>query len=57
MIDENMKKIVRKKLILDIPAALHSQIKARSAFRNCSMTTYVIEAVIQRIAEEQQYEL
>ena len=46
----------KKRLAVDIDLELHKQIKARAAFRNISITDWIMIAITQRILEEKKYE-
>ncbi len=45
-----------KRLIIDIPAELHKDIKIRSATKNISIRTWVVRAIVQAIEKEKKYE-
>lgn len=45
-----------KRLLINISEELHKNIKMRATFRNVSIKDYVIQAVIERIVKEKQYE-
>jgi len=41
---------------LEIPIALHNELKARAALRNISMTEYIVGILSQRTVEEKFYD-
>ena len=45
----------RKRLVLNIDDQLHSEIKTRAAERRISLTQYVLQALIGRIQQENNY--
>lgn len=45
-----------KRLSVDMTPELHQQIKARAVFRNTTIRKYIIEAVIERIKNEEKYQ-
>jgi len=42
----------RKRLALDIPSALHTEIKIRSTKHQCTITAYVLRALLDRVNVE-----
>lgn len=45
-----------KRLTIEVPVALHNEIKARAAMRNITVRKLVIRAILEMIAKEKQYE-
>ena len=46
----------RKRLIINIPDELHSHIKERASHRYMSITGYVLQALVEKILREKQFE-
>lgn len=46
----------RKRLSVDIPARLHKKLKKMALKRNCTITRYILAAVILKLGEEEKYE-
>jgi hypothetical protein len=44
-----------KRLTIDIEIEIHSDIKARAAFRHTSVKNYILEAVAMRMLKESEY--
>lgn len=51
-----MKRKNRKRLIFNVSEELHKEIKVRAAFRNISITDWLMLAITQRVQEERKYE-
>lgn len=45
----------KKKMILEITGALHSNIKQRAALRNITLRKWVLQAIAEKIAAEDRY--
>lgn len=45
-----------KRLIADIPEDLHNQVKAQAAFKNMSLTRYIMQALFEKLAKDKQYQ-
>jgi hypothetical protein len=45
-----------KRLTLNIPEDYHKELKIRSVMRNITLTEWVLRAIREAIAKEQQYE-
>lgn len=46
----------RKRLSMDIPNGIHRRIKEKTKERNCTLTRWILMAIIERLKKEQQYE-
>lgn len=53
---QEKKRTTPKRLLIDIPINLHTEIKSRAALRNISIRTWVVRALIQAIKQEDKYE-
>jgi hypothetical protein len=51
-----MKRLGRVRLAVDIPDAIHEELKRVSKKHNCTITKYVIRAIIDRLRMELKYE-
>jgi len=47
--------VKKKTLILETTALLHSQIKQRAAVRNISIKKWVLQAIIEKMKQEDHY--
>ena len=45
-----------KRIVLDVPQDLHTQVKIRAATRNIPIRTWVVRAIIAAIKAEEKYE-
>lgn len=45
-----------KRIVLEVPEDLHTQVKVRAAKRNIPIRTWVIRAIVAAIKEEEKYE-
>jgi predicted HicB family RNase H-like nuclease len=54
--EEKKKRSTPKRLILNIPEEIHEEIRQRANFRYMSITKYVLRALIEKIAVEQQFD-
>lgn len=48
----NRKDTTPKRLILNVNEIIHKKIKLHATFRNTTITQYVLQAVIERMAQE-----
>ena len=46
----------RKRLSMNIPPLLHKEIETMAVRRNCSITTWVLQALLEKLRIEKQYE-
>jgi len=46
----------QKSLLIEVPHALHHDIKAQAAWRNQSIRKYIIDSVVERMKKDAQYE-
>lgn len=53
MTKENREKRVR--LSMDVPTVIHSKLKEMAILHNCTITTFVLRAVIEKFKVEEQY--
>lgn len=44
-----------KRVVCDIPIELHCKLKAQAALRNIPMQTYIRQAILNLITEDQKY--
>lgn len=42
-----------KKLIIELPVLLHTKLKSQAAFANVTMRTYLIRALLEKMAQEE----
>jgi hypothetical protein len=54
--EETPKKKTRNRCIFSIPEDLHKEIKIRCINNNVSVTKYILQAVIDRINRDKQYQ-
>lgn len=45
-----------KQLLIRVPKSLHSEVKARAALRNVSLTLYIIRILEREVIKEKRYE-
>ncbi len=45
----------RVRLSMDVPTVLHTKLKELAILHNCTITTYVLRAVIERLKVEEQF--
>lgn len=50
------KRVSPKRLTIDIPEDIHAQIKIRATIKNISIKTWVMQAVLEKIGQEEKYE-
>lgn len=50
-----MKEKNRKQIIFDVTPEMHTQIKVLSAMRNISMNLFMVRAIADKIAKENEY--
>ena len=48
-------KLERKRLTVEIPIDLFTDIKVRSAYKNCTATKWVIRAIISQLKKENEF--
>jgi hypothetical protein len=48
----SIKRHGRKRLSIDIPISLHNELKVRSIAHECSLTAYIIRALIEKLNSE-----
>jgi len=53
---ENEKTKSQKRLSMNIPPVLHKEIHYMAIKRNCSITTWVLQALLEKLKNEKQYE-
>ena len=56
MENNNDAKLQLKRLVLDVPLELHTEVKKRAATRNISIKIWISRAIINAIKEEKKYE-
>jgi len=44
---------MKKRLIADIPLAIHTRIKQMAAWKNVSMTVYILQAIIEALNRDE----
>lgn len=49
------KKTTPKRILIDITESLHNEVKARAAYRNISMRTWITRAITEAIKNEDKY--
>ena len=56
--EESQEKVRKcpKRLMIDVPEDMHTQIKMRATMRNTSIRHYVLVAIWRRLQEEQKYD-
>lgn len=54
--ESSSKRPGRKRISLDIPDELYEEIERQVKKRNCTLTKWILVALIQRIREEKYYE-
>jgi predicted HicB family RNase H-like nuclease len=57
MTDKVIEKKALKKIIADIPAYVHAQVKAHAALQSISMQNYIIRALIEKLQRDIPQEL
>lgn len=45
-----------KRLVIEISEELHKEIKTEAAFRNITIRKYVLQAVLERMKQDKQYQ-
>jgi predicted DNA-binding protein len=45
-----------KRLALDIPVEVYDELKKRAKHRFCTMKSYVVQAIVKRLTEEEKYD-
>lgn len=50
------KKATIKRLGIDIPMLVHDKLKIQAIFHNCSLSKYVLQAVLERLKRDEQYQ-
>lgn len=50
------KKKTKRRMILNVPEVIYDEIKKRSEFRYVTMTQYMLQAIIEKIQKEKQYQ-
>lgn len=49
-------KIITKRLLAQVPFEIHAEIKDKAKRRNITITTYIMEAIHERLLRDRQYE-
>lgn len=49
------KRTGRKRLSVDIPTAIHNAIAQEAVFNNCTVTSYVLRALIAQLKRDEQF--
>ena len=57
MTDKITEKKILKKIIADIPAHVHTQVKAYAALQSISMQNYIVRALIEKLQRDTPQEL
>jgi len=51
-----LKKTDMKRLVMEIPEGIHKEIKVQAVWKNITMRKYILQAVMEKIAHDKQYQ-
>jgi len=54
--EESSSREGRKRLSMDIPDEIYDEMKKRTEKRNCTITKWILAAIVQKLREEKYYE-
>lgn len=53
--NNSLRKINNKRLLLEVPEEIHKEVKSRAIFINISMRKWILQAILEKMAKEDQY--